>query len=260
MGSQAIQNKLWGQRTGDWATIQEPTGKLGYEYALNFIKLLPSHKILDIGCGTGYFANLAAQSGADVTGFDATAAFIEEAKLRNASVHFLTGEMEELPFSDAAFDAVSGFNSFQYAANVKNALLQAKRVLKNNGKLVAMIWGNKEECEAALYLKAIGSLMPPPAPGAPGPFALSENHLLENILSEIGLDVLDSADVDSIWDYPNMDTALKGLLSAGPIAKAIEFSGYDKVLQTTIEVTKPFTQSNGHVVFKNKFRVIISKK
>ncbi len=123
-----------------------------------------------------------------------------------------------------------------------------------------MIWGNKEECEAALYLKAIGSLMPPPAPGAPGPFALSENHLLENILSEIGLDVLDSADVDSIWDYPNMDTALKGLLSAGPIAKAIEFSGYDKVLQTTIEVTKPFTQSNGHVVFKNKFRVIISKK
>ena len=30
MGSQAIQNKLWGQRTGDWATIQEPTGKLGY--------------------------------------------------------------------------------------------------------------------------------------------------------------------------------------------------------------------------------------
>lgn len=260
MGSQSIQSKLWGQRPGDWATLQEPTGKVGYEYALNFIKLKTTDKLLDVGCGTGYFANLASASGANITGFDATAAFIEEAKLRNSSIHLLTGEMEELPFADQTFDVVTGFNSFQYAANIKNALLEAKRVLKNNGKFVAMIWGNKEECEAALYLKAIGSLMPPPPAGAPGPFALSENHLLENILAEIGLQVLNSADVDSIWEYPNMDTAVKGLLSAGPIAKAIEFSGYDKVLQTTLEVAKPYTQNNGHIIFKNKFRVVIAEK
>jgi SAM-dependent methyltransferase len=260
MGSRSIQSKLWGQRPKDWATIQEPTGNAGYEYALSFIQLKPTDKILDIGCGTGFFADLAARSGSDITGFDATAPFIEEAKLRNPSIKFLTGEMEELPFADNTFDVVSGFNSFQYASNVKNALIEAKRVLKNKGKLVAMIWGDKADCEAASYLKAIGSLLPPPPPGAPGPFALTENHLLENILEEIDLKVLDSTDVDSIWDYPDEETAMKGLLSAGPAAKAIENSGYEKVYRTTLEAVKPYIKSNGQIVYKNKFRIVISQK
>ena len=260
MGSQSIQSKLWGQRPNDWATVQEPTANAGYEYALQFLQPKPSDKMLDIGCGSGLFAAFAAKSGADVTGFDATEQLIEQAKLRNPTINFLTGEMEELPFDDNSFDIVSGFNSFQYASDVKHALSEAKRVLKDKGKLVAMIWGDKEECEALTYLKAVGSLLPPPPPGAPGPFALTENHLLENILEEMGLRILDSKDVDSIWDYPDVETAMKGLLSAGPAAKAIENSGYEKAYTTLLETLQPYTKSNGHIVYKNKFRVVISEK
>lgn len=260
MGSQLIQSKLWGQRTKDWATIQEPTGKAGYEYVLNFIKLQQTDNLLDVGCGTGFFINLATKTGAGLIGFDATEQFIEEAKIRNPSANFLTGEMEELPFPDNTFNVVTGFNSFQYAANIKNALTEAKRVLKDKGKLAVMIWGNKEDCEAASYLKAIGSLLPPPPPGAPGPFALTENHLLENILQEIGFKILNSADVNSIWNYPDTETALKGLLSAGPAARAIENVGFEKAYQTTLEALKPFMKSNGEIVYKNKFRVVIAEK
>ena len=92
--------------------------------------------------------------------------------------------MEELPFSNGSFDFVCGFNSFQYAGNIKNAITEAKRVLKDKGKIVVMIWGNKEDCEVASYLKAVGSMLPPPPPGAGGPFALSENQLLESLLEE----------------------------------------------------------------------------
>ena len=260
MGSQSIQSKLWGQRPNDWATVQEPTGNSGYEYALQFLQPTASEKMLDIGCGSGIFASLAAESGADVTGFDATKELIEQAKLRNSSINFLTGEMEELPFDDNSFDVVSGFNSFQYAADVRHALSEAKRVLKEKGKLVIMIWGNKEDCEALTYLKAVGSLLPPPPPGAPGPFALTENHLLENILEEMGLHILDSKDVDSIWDYPDVDTAMKGLLSAGPASKAIENSGYEKAYATLLETLQPYIKSNGQVVYNNKFRIVISEK
>lgn len=260
MGSQAIQSHLWGQRPQDWATIQEPTGNAGYIHSLNFLKPGPGIKLLDVGCGTGLFAGMAHRTGADVTGFDATASLIEQAKLRVPELTFLVGEMEELPFGDARFDIVTGFNSFQYAASVKNALTEAKRVLKPGGKLVAMIWGNKEDCEAATYLKAVGSLLPPPPPGAPGPFALTENHLLESILEEIGFKILDNTDVASIWDYPDLDTALRGLLSVGPAAKAIENSGYENVYQTVSGAVKPYVQANGHVVYKNKFRVVIAEK
>jgi SAM-dependent methyltransferase len=260
MGSQKTQGKLWGQKPEDWAKIQEPTGYSGYEHALQLLKIKPTQTLLDIGCGTGYFCDLASKQFADVTGIDATEEFISQAKMRNSKIKFSTGEMEELPFPDNTFDIVCGFNSFQYAADFTNAISEAKRVLKSGGKMVVMIWGNKEDCEGASYLKAIGSLLPPPPPNAGGPFGLSENQLLETIIEGINLKIISNDDVESVWNYPNTDIALKGLLSAGPAAKAIENSGFEKVYETMKEAVKPFIQNDGNIIYKNKWRVVICQK
>jgi ubiquinone/menaquinone biosynthesis C-methylase UbiE len=260
MGSQAIQSSLWGKRPQDWASIQEATGNAGYLYVLAHLQLTSASKLLDVGCGSGLFSSLAARTGADVTGIDATQVLIDEAGKRGSSAVFLTGEMEELPFTDKTFDVVSGFNSFQYAANTENALTEAKRVLKDNGQLAVMIWGNKEDCEAATYLKAVGSLLPPPPPGAPGPFALSENQLLEKTLEKIGFRITSKEDIQSVWDYENTEIALKGLMSAGPVARAIDNSGLEKVLDTISIALRPYTQPDGRVVYNNKFRIVIAEK
>lgn len=260
MGSKAIQGELWGQQPKNWAEIQEQTGKAGYDYALDFLDLKTGDKLLDVGCGSGLFSSFASATGAEVTGIDASEKLIDEAKRRTKAADFLAGEMEELPFDHNTFDVVCGFNSFQYAANVKNALEEAGRVLKKQGKIVVMIWGNKEDCEAATYLKAVGSLLPPPPAGAPGPFALSENRLLENLLEESGFKIVDNADITSVWNYPDKDTALKGLISAGPVAKAIGHSGFEKVYNTVSEAVDPYVKDNGHVVYQNKFRIIIAEK
>jgi SAM-dependent methyltransferase len=74
--------------------------------------------------------------------------------------------MELLAHDDGAFDAVTGFNAFQYAASPVNALREARRVVKADGIIVIAVWGLPESCEAAVHLKALGSLMPPPPPGA----------------------------------------------------------------------------------------------
>jgi ubiquinone/menaquinone biosynthesis C-methylase UbiE len=168
--------------------------------------------------------------------------------------------MEELPFDENTFTIVCGFNSFQYAANIKNALIEAHRVLQPGGKLATMIWGDKQDCEAATYLDAVASLLPPPAPGAPGPFALTENRLLEGTLQQAGFKILQVEDVASVWDYASVETAMKGLLATGPVAKAIAHSGFDKVYQTVSQAILPYTQANGHVVYHNKFRIAISEK
>lgn len=260
MGSQAKQAALWGQRPDDWAVYQEQTGSSGYQYALGILQPGSNDLLLDVGCGTGFFCDMARKTGANVTGIDATAEFIAIAKKRTPEVVFLTGEMEQLPFGDSSFDIVTGFNSFQYAENTRNALIEAKRVLKPDGKLTAMIWGNREDCEAAAFLKAAGSLMPPPPPGAPGPFAMTENHLLESILETIGFKIINNCDVDSIWDYPDRETALKGLISAGPTANAIAYSGLDKVLEAVGASIDPFVKPDGRVVYRNKFRVVTALK
>ncbi|NCD72417.1 class I SAM-dependent methyltransferase [Mucilaginibacter agri] len=260
MGSQAIQGKLWGQRVKHWADIQEPTGKTGYNFVLEDISINASTALLDIGCGSGYFCKMASKLTQQITGLDATPELIAEAQNRVPQANFLVGEMEELPFNDNSFDLVCGFNSFQYAAHAKNALTEALRVLNPGGKLVAMIWGNKEDCEAASYLKAVGGLLPAPPPGAAGPFALSENQLLENLLEETGFKIINNQDIPAIWDYPDTPTALNGLMSAGPVARAIENVGFEKVYSTLTEAIKPYEQANGRVVYHNKFRIIIASK
>jgi ubiquinone/menaquinone biosynthesis C-methylase UbiE len=260
MGSRDIQGKLWGQRAEDWANIQEQTGMAGYNYVINYLKPTIADKLLDVGCGSGLFSDLVSLTGAKVAGVDASEQLIDKATKRNPLIRFVSGEMEELPFEDNTFTIVCGFNSFQYAANVENALIEAKRILQPGGKLVAMIWGNKEDCEAATYLKAVGDLMPPPEPGAPGPFALTENRLLETILEKIGFKLIQVEDVASVWDYASTETAIKGLLATGPVAKAITHSGFDKVYQTVSQAIVPYTQANGHVVYRNKFRIAIAEK
>jgi hypothetical protein len=80
-----------------------------------------------------------------------------------------------------------GFNAFQYAVSPVNALREARRVVTAGGIVVIAVWGLLESCEAAGYLKALGSLMPPPPPGAPGPFALSDETKLKTLMGEAGL-------------------------------------------------------------------------
>lgn len=86
MGSQEIQNKLWGRQTEDWANIQEQTGISGYEYALNQLELNEHIKLLDIGCGSGIFSDFARLKGISVTGIDACKNLIKLAKQRNPDV------------------------------------------------------------------------------------------------------------------------------------------------------------------------------
>lgn len=282
MGSQSIQAALWGRNPAHWATIQEVTSEKPYDYVLDQLQLNPSDAILDIGCGTGFFLSLAAarltasqtpkasqaakasqaptpsQAPKNITGFDATAPFLEEARKRIPEAKFVEGDMEALPFKDATFDIVTGFNSFQYAASIPNALKEAHRVLKPGGRFATMIWGYKEDCEAATYLAAIGRLLPPPPPGAPGPFALSEGKRLEQLLEATGFKIKATTDYPTIWDYPDMQTALDGLLSAGPATRAIDHSGYEKVYETIREAAQPYLRPNGRVIYHNKFRIVMA--
>ncbi len=260
MGSQAVQAQLWGRHPKDWSAIQEPTGKAGYDYALTSLNLTGNETLLDIGCGTGIFLSLAAPKVRWIVGFDATVELAEEARRRLPAYPILVGDMEDLPLPDEAYDIVTGFNSFQYAATISNALAEARRVLKPGGRLVAMIWGNKEDCQAAISLGAIGSLLPPPPPGTPGPFALSEQHLLERTLEKSGFTVLQSTDIDTVWDYPDVATLLRGFLSTGPAAKAVASVGHDKVAEAVKASLPPFTRPDGHIVYNNKFRIVIASR
>jgi ubiquinone/menaquinone biosynthesis C-methylase UbiE len=103
--------------------------------------------LIDVGCGTGELAMLAACSHICVTGIDATPDMIEIAR-RNARAlgsraQFEVGVAEALPISDSAVDAVvSSFFFHHLPSEVKReALREMWRVLAPGGRLVIADYG-----------------------------------------------------------------------------------------------------------------------
>jgi len=141
-------------RTLDYAAgvydIFEPMCLLGRQNRINnqLIKLLEiesGHKILDIGCGTGFVTReIADKLSADAQGFamgiDAAGMMIEGAREKRGSqtCRFEVAAAEDLPFENNLFDSVIStlfFHHIQLDLK-KKALSEAFRVLKPGGKLI----------------------------------------------------------------------------------------------------------------------------
>jgi ubiquinone/menaquinone biosynthesis C-methylase UbiE len=92
--------------------------------------------VLSVGCGPAIIETGLAKHGFNVTGLD-----ISEEALECApdTVRTVAGPVEKMDFSDNSFDAVIYIASLQFIENYKEAIKQTARVLKPDGKLLAML-------------------------------------------------------------------------------------------------------------------------
>src|SRR4051812_826994 len=115
MGSALKQGELWGAAADDWAALTEAAMLPAYDAVFDSIGLASGVRLLDAGCGAGLAMMRARERGATVEGFDASEALLAIASGRLPSAAFRQGDLEELPYGDASFDAATAFNSVQYA-------------------------------------------------------------------------------------------------------------------------------------------------
>jgi SAM-dependent methyltransferase len=258
MGTAQAQGELWGVQAENWANMQEKMLLPAYKIVFDKTNVSRGTRLLDVGCGSGLAAQLAAKLGADVTGMDATEALLAIARERVPNGDFRSGEMEELPYADASFDVVTGFNSFQYASDPVNALRQARRVVKPGGYVAMVTWGRAEDCEVFPMLAAVMAYLPPSPPGAEGPFALSEPGKLEALMEQAGLTPRASGDVSCLFEYPDDETAWKGHSSPGPLVGAIRYAGEDKIKKAILDSLVPYKTASGGYRQENSFRYKIA--
>ena len=119
--------------------------------------------------------------------------------------------------------------------------------------------GSAASCEAAGHLKALGSLMPPPPPGAPGPFALSDETKLKALASAAGLMPGAIVDVSCPWVYPDLETALRGMLSAGPAERAIRASNFERAREAVAAAIDVYRTASGGYRLNNTFRYLVAR-
>lgn len=257
-GTAAMNGPLWGARARDWAEVQEGQFAAAFHAVLAHVAVGPGTKHLDVGCGAGMAAALSASLKASVSGLDASLAMLEIARERTPGGDFRQGDLESLPFDDDSFDIVTGFNSFQYAGDAVQALREAGRVTRPGGRVVIMTWGEPAGMEAAGHVASLKPLLPPPPPGAGGPFALSEETALRGFAEAGGLIPLDVVDVDTPWHYPDLPTALRGMASSGVAVKAAEHSGKDALVTAMTAFLTPFQKRDGSIGFGARARYLVA--
>lgn len=104
---------------------------------------LQGRAVLDLACGTGDLAFLAADAGADVTALDITPRMIALARVRAAArtppaPRFLVGDMMALPFPDRSFDLVTTGYGLRNVPVLAGAIEEVGRVLRPGGRLLSL--------------------------------------------------------------------------------------------------------------------------
>jgi SAM-dependent methyltransferase len=259
-GSASVQGRLWGARARDWAEFQEPVQAGLYPPVFEVAGVRADARVLDVGCGSGVAAAIARAAGAFVSGIDAAPLAIDIARGRVPDGEFLVGEMESLPWSDGTFDVVTGFCAFQYATDPAAAVGEAARVLRPGGSMAIATWGPPEECGTARLIQRLGALLPPPPPGAPGPFALSAPGALEALAAGAGLSDAEPGALDTTWHYRDETALIRACLSSGPAARAIDVAGEAVVIDAAVDAHAPFRTVAGGYAVPNTWRFVVARK
>ena len=94
-------------------------------------------KILDAGCGNGYFSSWLTERGAQVFGVDGSSEMIEIAKMKYADIPFKVHDLTlNFPEPDQSYDFVFANMLLMHMDSISIFLSDAKRLLKPNGELI----------------------------------------------------------------------------------------------------------------------------
>jgi SAM-dependent methyltransferase len=256
-GSAAKWGPLWGARPRDWGEheeLQRPT----YEEAISRVPIRAGDRVLDIGCGTGVFLRLAADAGAAPVGLDASTELLEVAKQRVPEADLHQGDMAALPFEDGAFDLVTGFNSFFFAADMPAAIREAARVAKPDAPVVLQVWGPPERNALEPMKEVVRRYAPPPPPDAPKPPPLWQEGILEGIASQAGLRPRDSFDLAYDFEYSDEETLGRLLMAPMGLAKLVGPEREQAVRTEIVEVLAPNRRDDGSYALRNEFHFLIA--
>ena len=153
---------FWDKNAGRYDRFMRKD-RAAYDEMYELIRPVVRHKtVLELATGTGLIAKHIVNAAAHIEATDASAEMIAEAKRGNCSakLHFSVQDMFRLPYANQSFDVVIVSNALHIVPQPEKALAEIRRVLKDDGVLIAPTfthaenspWGNLQ----ALALKIAG--------------------------------------------------------------------------------------------------------
>ena len=111
-----------------------------YKQMYSLIYPVVRHKqVLELATGTGLIAKHIVNSADHIEATDASPEMIKQAKqgVKSTKLHFSVQDMFHLPYADESFDVIIVANALHIVPEPEKALSEIRRVLKDDGILVA---------------------------------------------------------------------------------------------------------------------------
>jgi SAM-dependent methyltransferase len=153
----------------------------------------PNEVVLDLGCGTGSAAMIAASRGARVAGVDPAPRLLETGRATAAAARldadFILGNAADLPVPDGSVDAIVSVFGVTFAPDAMAAAAEIARVMKPGGRIALSAWLRqgaladqarlRAELVAGVHDEAPGSML----------FAWHDPEALRGLLAPYGFSV-----------------------------------------------------------------------
>jgi SAM-dependent methyltransferase len=129
--------------TGDYDTFSRYMAQES-EGFFRSLGVQPGTRLLDVACGSGQLALIAARAGAQVTGCDIATNWLEKGRERAAAegleIVFEEGDAESLPYADGQFDVVTSLVGAMFAPRPERVAAELTRVCRPGGMIAMANW------------------------------------------------------------------------------------------------------------------------
>jgi SAM-dependent methyltransferase len=170
--------------SGDFGQIARSIENVAEEFMARQ-PVAPGLRVLDVACGTGNLAVIAARRGCVVTGVDIASNLLEQARSRAAAeglrIDFLEGDAEALPFGDAQFDLVVSMFGVMFAPRPDMVAAELWRVTKPGGQIALANW--TPEGFIGKMFNVFKAHVPPPPAGVPSPMGWGHESTVRSRLA-----------------------------------------------------------------------------
>ena len=152
---------FWDKNAGRYDRFMRKD-RAAYDEMYELIRPVVRHKtVLELATGTGLIAKHIVNAAAHIEATDASAEMITEAKrTRSAKLHFSVQDMFRLPYANQSFNVVIVSNALHIVPQPEKALQEIKRVLKDDGTLIAPTFTHAENSFSgkvrAFFMKLAG--------------------------------------------------------------------------------------------------------
>ncbi|EJD6399734.1 TPA: malonyl-ACP O-methyltransferase BioC [Providencia rettgeri] len=140
------------------ASYQQATGEQLLKQLTSELALMPHSaplRVLDAGCGTGYFSQKLTAQGYQVIALDISVGMLDVAEGKCAADHYICADIETIPLADQSVDVVFSNLALQWCQDITQALSELYRVTKRGGIVVFTTLGEHSLSELSSAWKAL---------------------------------------------------------------------------------------------------------